>query len=397
MVYFFSVIVLTEKLYDNNSYLTEFEAEVLSCTMVDNFYKIILDKTAFFPEEGGQYSDHGNIGDSRVFDVQIENGEIVHYCTLPLCGTVQGKIDFDRRFRNMQNHTGEHIISGLIHSLYGGENVGFHLGEDEVTCDYDIILTEEQLKTVELLANKAVYRNLAVTAEYPSQAALKATQYRSKKEINEKIRLVTIDTVDCCACCAPHVKVTAEVGIIKILSTMKLRGGVRLFIACGGDAYNDYVVKHNEIKSLSALLAAKPTECTENVERIIKSLKDSSYTINNLYGKIIDKEIAAINNQYADMVIFTTCTDQKLLRETVNKAKEKSSNICAAFSGNEKDGYNYILYSESCDIAALSKSINLVLNGRGGGKAPMLQGSVFCTKDDIKEFFKNARFFDFTF
>lgn len=390
------MIKLTEKLYDGNSYLTEFCAEVISCEKADNFYKVILNKTAFFPEEGGQYSDRGFIGESFVSDVQIENGEIVHYCSLPVSGAVHGKIDFDRRFRNMQNHTGEHIISGLINSLFNGENVGFHLGEDEVTCDYDILLTDEQLKTVELLANKAVYSNLKITAEYPTEEVLKATPYRSKKEINESIRLVTIDTIDCCACCAPHVKTTAEVGIIKILSAMKLRGGVRLFIACGLDAYNDYVLKHNEIKAISALLAAKPDECKDGVERLQKSLKDSSYTINTLSDRLIEKEIKLIEKESNDIIIFLNTSDQKLLRETVNKAKEKSGNICAAFSGNDNDGYFYILYSETADMPALSKSINQELNGRGGGKPPMIQGSVFCKKSDIEHFFKNSRFFDFT-
>ena len=195
------MIILTEKLYDNDAYLTEFTAQVISCTPCENGYKVILDKTAFFPEEGGQYSDKGFIDDSAVFDVQLENGELLHYCSEAVSGSVIGKIDFQRRFRNMQSHTGEHIISGLIHSLFGGENVGFHLGQEEVTCDYDIELDSQQLALIELEANKAIYRNLAVKGYYPQAEKLKEIPYRSKKEIEEAVRIVEIEDIDCCACC----------------------------------------------------------------------------------------------------------------------------------------------------------------------------------------------------
>ncbi|MEE0840387.1 MAG: alanyl-tRNA editing protein, partial [Acutalibacteraceae bacterium] len=244
---------MTEKLYDSNAYSTRFTAQVISCIPCEKGYKVILDKTAFFPEEGGQYSDRGTLSGANVFDVQLENGEIVHYTDKPVKDLVDGEIDFDRRFRNMQNHTGEHIISGLIHSLFGGENVGFHLGEDEVTCDYDIELNSQQLALIELEANKAVYRNLSVKGYYPQAEKLKEIPYRSKKEIEEAVRIVEIEDIDCCACCAPHVKSTSEIGIIKILSYMRLRGGCRLFIVCGLDAFMDYSLKHKEIKAISAL------------------------------------------------------------------------------------------------------------------------------------------------
>lgn len=390
MIYLQMVIVLTEKLYDYNSYLTEFEADVVSCVKADGFFKVILNKTAFFPEEGGQYSDHGTLNEIKVFNVQIENGEIVHYCQKEVSGSVYGKINFERRFRNMQNHTGEHIISGLIHSLFGGENVGFHLGEDEVTCDYNIELNEEQLSQVELLANEAIYNNLAVLGYYPDEIELKNLNYRSKKEICEAIRIVTISGIDCCACCAPHVKTTAEVGIIKILSSMRLRSGIRLFIACGKDAYFDYVAKHDQIKAVGTLLASKGNECAENVERLIKNNKEAIYKINTLFAKINELKLKNIEKTDKTLLLFTSCSDKKQLIDLVNKAKEKSGNMCAAFGGDDNSGYIYIINSEDKNLIDFIKNMNATLSGRGGGKIPMCQGSVTASQKTISEFFSDS-------
>lgn len=388
------MIILTEKLYDNNAYLKEFTATVISCEPCDKGYRVILDKTAFFPEEGGQYSDTGFLNDVSISDVQIENGQLVHYCGGPVSGEVTGKIDWDKRFRNMQNHTGEHIISGLVHSLYGGENAGFHLGDIEVTCDYDIELSDEQIKAIELEANKAVYANLSVVGYYPDTDEIKNINYRSKKEIDEKLRIVTIGSVDCCACCAPHVKATGEVGVIKILSAMRLRGGVRLFIACGLDAFTDYSSKHSEIKAISALLAAKPQECAAGVERLLANLKTETHKANLLSSRLSELKIEGIEKTDSNIVIFTSC-DAKALRELVNKAKEKSGSMCAAFSGNDTQGYSYIIYSDTLDVSALAKDISEKLNGRGGGKSPMIQGGIKAAKETVKDYFADAVFFEF--
>lgn len=387
------VIILTEKLYDYDAYLWEFTAQVISCTPCENGYKVILDKTAFFPEEGGQYSDKGTLNGYEVFDVQLENGEPIHYCREAVSGIVTGKIDFDRRFRNMQNHTGEHIISGLVHSLFGSENVGFHLGEDEVTCDYDIELDAQQLELIELNANKAVYKNLSVKGYYPEADRLKEISYRSKKEIEEAVRIVEIDGVDCCACCAPHVKNTGEIGVIKIISYMRLRGGCRLFIACGLDAFMDYSLKHNEIKAISALLASKPEECSGNVQKISDSLKKAAREINFLKGKILENAVKELKICNSGMLIFTDKLDMTTLRNIVNLAKDKAPCLCGAFSGNDTDGYSYIIYSEDYDVSEKSKDINEKLSGRGGGKNNMIQGSVSAQRKAIEDYFSSSESF----
>ena len=381
---------MTEKLYDSNAYSTRFTAQVISCTPCEKGFKVILDKTAFFPEEGGQYSDHGTLSGANVFDVQLENGEIVHYTDKPVKDLVDGEIDFNRRFRNMQNHTGEHIISGLIHSLFGGENVGFHLGQEEVTCDYDIELDSQQLALIELEANKAVYRNLSVKGYYPQAEKLKEIPYRSKKEIEEAVRIVEIEDIDCCACCAPHVKSTSEIGIIKILSYMRLRGGCRLFIACGLDAFMDYSLKHKEIKAISALFACKPEECSGNAQKISDSLKKTAREINFLKGKILENAVTKLEPCDTGMLIFTEKLDMTTLRNVVNLAKDKSPCLCGAFSGNDTDGYSYIIYSESYDISKKAKDINEKLKGCGGGKNNMIQGSVSAERKAIEDYFSSS-------
>lgn len=378
---------MTEKLYDFDAYLKKFSADVISCEKANNAYKVILNRTAFFPEEGGQYSDKGTLGSAQVFDVQIENDNIVHYVNKALNGCVVGKIDFDRRFRNMQNHTGEHIISGLVFSLFGGNNVGFHLGEDDVTCDYDIILSAEQIKEIELAANKAIYKNLAICGYYPEKDELSNIQYRSKKEIDGSLRIVKIDEVDCCACCAPHVKSTGEVGIIKIISSMKLRSGVRLSIRCGLDAFTDYSLKHDEIKNISSLFACKTNECDTFAEKINDSLKKTVREFNFIKGKLYQNQIKGIEKAEGNLLIFTEKVDMDTLRSIVNCATDKCDNIICAFSGSDSEGYSYIIYSENVDISAKAKEINSALSGRGGGRNPMIQGSVNATREKIENYF----------
>lgn len=391
-----TVIFLTVKLYDSDAYLKSFEASVISSTPFESGFKVILDKTAFFPEEGGQYSDRGYLSHSKVFDVQLENGQLVHYCSDNVEGTVKGEIDFPRRFRNMQNHTGEHIISGIIHTLYGGENVGFHLGEDEVTCDYDILLTEEQIAEIELYANSTVYKNLSVSAYYPDEATLKAKSYRSKKEINGDIRIVEIEQTDICACCAPHVKSTGEIGIIKILSSMKLRGGTRLFISCGLDAFKDYSGKHNQTKKISSLLACKTDECAAATAKINDSLKKTVRELNFLKSRLYTEKIKELKNIKGGLFLFVQ-SDNDTLRNIVNCAKERADKICGAFSGDDQSGYSFIIYSDTLDVNSMAKEITAALGGRGGGRNPMIQGSVKAKRMEIEEFFNQLLPFQVVF
>ena len=232
---------MTERLYNENAYTAAFTARVLSCTADGGGFAVVLDRTAFFPEGGGQGGDRGRIGDTEVTDTVERGGEVLHLTrtAVPVGEVLPCKIDFDLRYERMQCHSGEHIVSGLIHSLYGYNNVGFHLGDEEMTVDYDGVLDEDAQRTVELAANRAVCETLAIRAFFPAPAEAAALDYRSKLEIAAGLRLVEIPGYDLCACCAPHVARTGEIGIIKLLDSIHYKGGVRIRMLCGLRALRD--------------------------------------------------------------------------------------------------------------------------------------------------------------
>ena len=220
----------TEKLFYENVYCKTFQAKVLSCAAGKHGFDVVLDKTAFYPEGGGQPGDTGYLADVRVTDTHEANGEIVHYCEKPLDvgSNVEGRIDWERRLSLMQLHSGEHILSGIVHRRFGYDNVGFHMGADMVTIDFSGMLTEEDLKRVEREANEAVWENREIKITFPSAQELEQIPYRSKKVLTGDVRIVTIENADICACCGTHVTRTGEIGLIKIFSCVKFHDGVRL-------------------------------------------------------------------------------------------------------------------------------------------------------------------------
>ncbi len=376
---------MTEKLYEADAYLIEFGATVTGCVKDGNSFKIILDKTAFFPEGGGQAADVGILNDVNVFDVKIENDIIYHYANKPLetGSKILGKIDFDRRFNFMQNHTGEHIVSGLAHKLFGVNNVGFHLGEELVTIDFDKELTRNQLDQIELLANKAVWKNLSVNAYYPTNQELKTIVYRSKKEIDGALRLVGIDDIDICACCAPHVKSTGEIGIIKLLDTERMRGGIRIVLKCGNFALADYKNKYQNILRISAQLSAKQENTAEAVSVLEQKLAEEIGKTNSLKRKIA--ELIADTTPAAQNCVFAEDCDTKDLQLIADRLHNTHGGIKGAFSGSD-NCYSFAICGDDT-LESFFKDFKSKLSVRGGGRDGMVQGSVLATKEQIKLFF----------
>lgn len=382
---------MTIKLYDTDSYATSFEAEVVSCEKCDKGYEIILDKTLFFPEEGGQCCDKGTINGALVSDVQLKGDTICHYSdTCFEKGThIKGEIDFKLRFRNMQNHTGEHIICGIAHKLYGYENVGFHLGEDYVTMDLSGPLSKEQIDEIEILANEAVYKNAVVTAYYPSEEELENMFYRSKSDIKGSIRIVNIEGFDVCACCAPHVARTGEVGIIKIIDSFPHRGGVRLTILCGYDALRDYIHKFNETLAISNVLSVKQNEVADGVKKFMDDMGKLRHELGEKSKAMASMYVDSMEESDGNICIFDSGLDRDAMRTVANGGMKKAKGMIAVFSGNDEAGYNYIIGSENINLREISKEMNTALNGRGGGSETMIQGSLNASKEKIENWFNH--------
>lgn len=376
----------TEKLYYIDSHLFDFEATVLDCRQVEKGWAVILDRTAFFPEGGGQPADTGFIGAAPVRDVQEQGGEILHFCgeALPVGAHLPCRVEREQRLVRMQNHSGEHIVSGLAHRLFGCENVGFHMGEDCMTIDFDRELSWQQLMEVETLANEAVRENLPVLCSFPEGEALEKLEYRSKLDLTENVRIVEIPGIDRCACCAPHVERTGEIGLIKILDAERHRGGVRLSLCCGMLALRDYRVKQENIAAISQALSAKRHETAGAVSRLLSEQQRSKERIAALSMELARLKAERCPVTEGNLCVFDNVLDEVALRELVNLLMEKCGGIAAAFSGSDETGYRYIMGSRRVDLRRCAKEINRLIDGRGGGKPQMIQGSATADAERIR-------------
>ena len=386
---------MTNLLYNKSSYIKEFTAVVLSCEpLTDGAYAITLDRTAFFPEQGGQGCDTGTLGGVPITDVQIKDGTVIHTAALPLAvgDTVVGMLDWDKRFDRMQNHTGEHIVSGILHSKFGYDNVGFHLGDAVMTLDTSGELTSEQITDVEMAANRAVYENVAVLVSYPEASALADMEYRAKLELTEDVRIVTIPGWDVCACCAPHVSHTGEVGMIKIIDAIRWKGGMRLTLVCGARALADYSMRQAELSRISVALSAKAEETYDAFCRVQNTVSEQKSEIVRLKRELLDLRLAAVDATDGNLCLFLSDADNDMLRAAVNACVPKCGGICGVFSGNDADGYRFVIGAKTIPLRARAKEITAALDGRGGGSDQMIPGSVKASEAMIKMYFENTVF-----
>lgn len=383
---------MTEKLYYQDSHLHNFSACVLCCEPVDNgLFRVVLDRSAFFPEGGGQRQDTGKIGGAAVVDVQERDGEIVHVCDAPLKvgETCDCSVDWEQRYRRMQNHSGEHIVSGIVHNLYGYDNVGFHMGDDCMTIDFSGELTQEQLLQVETLANEKVRENVEIRAWFPEPGQLRGIDYRSKLELTHDVRLVSIEGCDVCACCAPHVSRTGEVGIIKILDFMRHRGGMRVFLTCGMDALDSIRTYQKQITDISGLLSARREKTAEAVVRVLEDRAEQKNRIALISMENVRLRAESTPETEKSNCVFDDVLDDVARRELVNLLSEKSGIMAAVFSGNDEDGYRYIIGSRNVNLRNCAGAINHGISGRGGGTPSMIQGSCRESAERIIQFINN--------
>ena len=382
------------KLYETNGHIKEFEATVLSCEKnSDGNYDIVLNQTAFFPEGGGQSSDDGTIDENKVLKLRLtdDSANVIHTISSPkaIGSKVFCQIDMDKRFSDMQNHTAEHIVSGIIHSLYGYDNIGFHMGENEITMDFNGILDKKQLDDIEMRANKVVYDNVPINISFISPENADKVFFRSKKEINSTIRLVEIEGVDVCACCAPHVLKTGEIGIIKLIGVQKYKGGIRISMLAGQRAYLEMKKHFDNVKSISTSLSSHPDKIVDNFKLLqneISQLKCDKSSIKEKYYTLLSEKYSSEDKL---IVIFEDNSDINDLRKLVNILMEKTDGICAAFSKIENKPYSFVIGSKTADLADLQRIMKTELNASGGGRNTMIQGSVSTSEEKIKALFNS--------
>ena len=377
------------KLYYEDCHMRTFQAKVLSCAETKKGWEITLDATAFYPEGGGQACDLGLLGGVRVLDVQERGEQVVHLCdsALPVGQSVEGTIDWQRRFSLMQQHSGEHILSGLIHGKYGYHNVGFHMGKTAMEVDFDGPIPPDELAQLELQANMAVWANLPIRSWYPSPEELPQVGYRRKKDLSWPVRIVEVPGHDRCACCGVHVPTTGRIGLIKILSCIKFHEGVRLEMLCGSQAYEYMCRVYEQNRLVSQTFSAKALQTGEAAKRFSEQLSAEKYRAAALEKRVF----AAIAQSYegrAEAVHFEEGLTSAGVRDLADAIASKCGGTAAVFSGSDEAGYSLCLVNHGGDVKELDNRLTGQLGGRGGGKPGYFQGSVKATRSQIEEVFR---------
>ncbi len=375
--------------YFDDGSLLDFKATVLACEKTEDGYLVVLDATAFCPEGGGQRSDIGTLDVATVTDVWQRDGVIYHVIDRPLTvgAEVAGRVDRDRRLRHLQNHTGEHIVCGLMYSTYGFHNVGFHLGSEDVTMDLDGVVDDDMLVQIERRANEVVAANVPVRVVYPCEEQKKTMAYRAKQEAFDRVRVVVIDGVDACACCAPHVSHTGQVGMIKLLYAIHYKGGTRIHLKCGLDALAEFNEEYHRVQAISMAISRPHREVVAGVEKLKDDLAAAEYRLVGLRRQLIETKAESLSPTDGNVLFFEQDMDSGELRRLVTLAAPKVGGICAAFCPDGKGAYSFAAHYTGADFESVRAKLYLALRARGGGKAPMLQGKAETDETAIRAFF----------
>ena len=380
----------TRKLYYEDCHTRTFCATVTDCRSSEKGFLVQLDATAFYPEGGGQACDTGTLDDASVLFVKEDGESVVHFCNKPLQlgKTVTGTVDWAHRFDLMQQHTGEHIISGIIHRLFGGHNTGFHVGADTVTIDFDCPIPAHRLSEIEALANEAIYRNLPVKCTVPSEEALAKIPYRTKRALPWPVRLVEVPGYDTCACCGVHTACTGEIGIIKLLSCIKFHQGVRMEMVCGARAFNYLSLVYEQNRQVSQAFSAKLLETGAAAQRMNEALAQEKLRAAELEKQLFSA-IGKAFCQKGDVVYFHRTLSAASVRNLADAIAQDCGGTAAVFSGSDEGGYNLCLVSKTADVLPLGQALTEKINGRGGGKNSFFQGSVAASREQIEAFFRS--------
>ena len=379
----------TRRLYYEDVYKKEFTAKVLECREEKKGFQILLDESAFYPEGGGQPSDTGFLNDVKVTEVHEKEGEMLHYTEEAIQpGTeVRGKIDWARRFDLMQQHSGEHMVSGLVHEKYGYDNVGFHMGSDVITIDFSGILSEEQMAEIEEQVNLKIWEDAPVEIFYPSREELDTLDYRSKKEFTGQVRIVRFPGADTCACCGTHVTHTGEIGMVKLLSVVRFREGVRMEMISGKRVLDYLNMVNEQNHQISVKLSAKMDKTAQAVDRLWEENFALKGRIHSMEEEMFSSEAKKWEG-HGSVLLFKEGLEADSVRKLTDAVMQTCEGCCAVFSKNPDGSYKYAMGEINGDLRQFTKEMNAALNGRGGGKPFFVQGSVQADEEKIRKFFE---------
>lgn len=381
-------MVTTEKLYYTDPYMKEFTAKVLSCEPDGKRFRAVFDRTAFYPEGGGQPADRGTAAGTEVLDVHEKDGIVYHSCSAYLePGTeVSCAIDWDRRFDHMQQHSGEHIVSGMICSAFGCSNVGFHMGADSILIDYDAYITDGELQQIEDRANAYIWEDHPVCIQWPSAGELEKIDYRSKKALTGDVRIVSFPGADCCACCGTHVSSSGGVGLVKFISRQRFHDGVRLELLCGKRALAHLDRHRLQNLEISRELSAKWHSTAAAVEKLVSDAASARLRADTAEENYFRLAAASFEGRGDTVILFPSLT-QDSTRKLCDAVRSVCGGSCAVFAG-ENGAYKYaVMTDDDAVLREMVKSINSALNGRGGGRGGLAMGSAACTGSDIRGMF----------
>ncbi len=381
-------------LFDSDAYIRSFSATVIGCEKRGDRYAVILDRTAFFPEGGGQPADGGTLNGVEVTNVRSEGEAVVHFCPtqIPVGTTVEGVLDWDKRFALMQQHSGEHIVSGIIHDRFGFDNIGFHMGDEVICVDFNGFIPADELRSVEQKANEVVWANTESEVFYPTPEELAGLEYRSKKEIDGRLRIVRFPGVDCCACCGTHVGRTGEIGFIKLLRCTKAHGGTRIEMVCGKQAVGYFDTVNGQNDGIARLLSVQPPETLAATQKLSEDKNRACAKIASMEKRLFET-IAKPTAAKKNCLLFEDDLSSDGVRELAIVAMDYCKGICAVFSGDDVSGYKYAIGAQNADLQSFVREMNGALCGRGGGKQSFVQGSVKAKKSDVDAYFASKEIF----
>lgn len=387
-----SEVMTTEKIYYTDSHLSEFEARCLSCTQVEGGFEVALDRTAFYPLGGGQAADTGTLNALRVLDTRERGEEIIHLCDGPLevGALVKGKIDYEARFIRMQQHSGEHIVSGILHRRYGCHNTGFHMNDTGIVIDFDAVIPQEMLSEIEAEANEAIWRNIPLKIYTPSPEELETLSYRTKRALPWPVRIVEVPGYDICACCGTHVTATGEIGLIKLMTAVPCRGGTRIEMAAGVAAFRLVNQVFEQNRQISHLFSAQITQTAQTAQQILETLNGWKMRAGALERQLFALEAASMEG-LGNCFFFARDLTPDSLRQLTDLAASKTGGITAGFSLTP-EGTGYCLALPGGDLRGLNKDLTAALSGRGGGKPNFQQGKLSGDKETIEAFFLEKGF-----